>query len=68
MASPLTLPLQNYQNMADKGILISDISNLLVYQRLNRYELPNIYCFLSCLADLEKTLMLRKIEGRRRKG
>ena len=44
-----------------------DISNLIVYQRLNRYELPNIYCFLSCLEDLEKTLMLRKIEGRRRK-
>ena len=45
-----------------------DISNLIVYQRLNRYELPNIYCFLSCLEDLEKTLMLQKIEGRRRKG
>jgi len=58
MASPLTLPLQNYQNMADKGILMSDISNLIVYQRLNRYELPNIYCFLSYLDDLEKTLML----------
>ena len=52
----------------NKGILIPDISNLIVYQRLNRYELPNIYCFLSCLEDLEKTLMLWKIEGRRRKG
>ena len=52
----------------NKGILTPDISDLIVYQRLNRYELPNIYCFLSCLEDLEKTLMQRKIEGRRRKG
>ena len=53
--------------MADKGILTPDISNLIVYQRLNSYELPNIYCFLSCLDDLEKTVMLQRLraEGER---
>lgn len=34
---------KNDQNMADKGILTPDISNLIAYQMWNRYELPNVY-------------------------
>ena len=34
-----------------------------MYQRLNSYELPNIYCFLSCLDDLEKTVMLQRLRA-----
>ena len=54
--------------MADKGILTPDISNLIVYQRLNSYELPNIYRFLSCLDDLEKTVMLRRLRAEGERG
>ena len=47
MAFPLAFPLQKLSEYADKGILTPDISNLIVYQRLNSYELPNIYHFLT---------------------